>query len=181
MCKSPTLGCRTADLNACGGVSRPVLIILAVSVLAAVALWFGLRKTGEERVRARFSELLEVLDEPPASGLMGRARVVADFRDLFADPVVIEARQAPVNGTFTPDQLAGLYLSAVESGVRVEVEMDVGGVEFPEEGVAVADVEVRGEVIRPGGQRRARKGKARVELRLLEGEWQFAFFQSIQR
>lgn len=159
------------------GWARPGLIAGGAVLCVGLVLWFTLRPAEEDRVRARFDELAELVSGRPSPGLMGKAKVVGAFRDLFLDPVVVEAPSAPVNGVFEPDRLAALFLSALDAGVGVEVSFATEGIEITGEDLARVDAKVSARIVEPGGPVQEETGPARVELRKVEGSWKFSSFE----
>mgnify|MGYP006269364073 FL=1 len=149
----------------------------AVLVGAAVAWFFFLRSSEENRIRERFAELEEIASRPPSAGLLGKAEVIGRFRELFADPVALETPRAPVSGIRSPDELAATYLSLVEAGSSFELSIDPGPIEFPSDDVARAEAKIDARVTRPGGRTRSETGSVLAELRKTEGDWKFALFR----
>ncbi len=163
------------------GLGVVSLIFVAAAAAGLLAFWwFGLRPSAEQEVRQRFEKLSALVAQPPAAGLMGKAKVVGGFRDLFLDPVAIDSPAAGLDGLYSPQQLASAYFSALQSGGTLTVAFDPGRIDFTETGEARVKVNVTATVTQPGKRSRVESGHFEVELRNAEGEWLFSSFDEVR-
>lgn len=157
--------------------------MIGIAAVAGVLLsvwWFVLRPSAEHEVRQQFEELSALVSEPPADGLMGKAKVLGGFRELFLDPVAIDSPAAGLDGLYSPQELAGAYLSAVQSGGVLDLSFDPGRIEFTETGEAHLEAGVVATITKPGGRAREESGRIAVELRETGGEWLFSSFEEVR-
>lgn len=149
-----------------------------LAAFLAVGYWIFFHQSEEDRIKAPFHELEELVSEDIAPGLMGKARVVQTFRRIFQPQVVLETPSAPVSGVYTPEELAGVYLSMREAGAQINVRFRSLSIQSITGSRALVRTQVEASVDEPSGRVATHGAELNVTLEQDEdGRWRFDHFR----
>jgi len=147
-------------------------------IVVGGSYWLFFHQTEKDRIKAPFRELEELVAEDTAPGLMGKARVVQTFRRIFQSQVVLETPSAPVSGVYTPEELAGVYLSMLGAGARIELRFRSLNIQSITDNRALVKARVEASVEEASGRTATHGAEVNVTLEKDgDGKWKLDHFR----
>ena len=96
--------------------------LLSILAIGIAILYFTLGNSEKDKIRLRLNELETLVSTTEATtGLLGKARIIKEFRTLFANPVAIKTNYNPANGIHSPTELAAGYLQLLSTGNQLTI------------------------------------------------------------
>ncbi len=83
-----------------------------IASLVSASLYFVFKSSGEEAIRGKFAELVTLMEEPQAEGMMDKAIQMLTFKTLFAGEVEFVTADFPLSSTQTNKDLMQLFYLA---------------------------------------------------------------------
>ena len=83
-----------------------------IASLVSTTLYFAFKSSGEEAIRAKFDELVIIIDQPQAEGMIDKAVQMLTFKTLFAGEVEFIAEDFPLSSTQSNKDLMQLFYLA---------------------------------------------------------------------
>ncbi|MGE9290337.1 MAG: hypothetical protein ACQKBT_05065 [Puniceicoccales bacterium] len=159
-------------------ILRPLPLLITVLILGTIA-YFILRSGPEDQIRAKLNELAETVSTPAANtdGLLGKAKIIASFQDLLANPVALDTQYSAAQGIRSPKELAAAYLSLLQSGQSVTLEFNSPSITFPHENESKVETKVKASLSRNQQPIRTESGTLYITLgKDPNGDWKFERF-----
>ena len=155
------------------------LLLLAAVLVTGAIVWVVL-PTDQEKIEARFAELIEVVNQEKPADAFGKLERLQRFKALFTSTVYFHAVDLPLQETVTNEELTRFFFSLAERADTVSLRHEA--LEF----LLIADkrAEVKthfhGEARMPDGKLYTSENTLKATLAEVEGEWTFNEFQALE-
>ena len=152
---------------------------LAIVVLLGLGIaWWFIHEDDETRVRDAHATLAELVSRTADDGRLSVLEI-RTLQQMFAEPTVIAGDGEGLLGTWAPNDLAGVIVSAREVFPTLELAFENLAVTFPDPDEAsssftatLSAISERPE-IEPLSEQRSVSGR----MRRVDGEWRFTEFR----
>ncbi len=167
-----------SELQATIVMNLPRPLIFSFLVLAAAGIWFyAFRSSEEDKIRQRLDELSQTITTATAEGMLGKARIISSFQDLFANPVAINTRYRQAQGIHTPKELAASFLAILQSGKTVSLSFHSPHITFESDEKAKVKTTLRASVSQNNQTERAESQQILITLaKTPKDNWVFERF-----
>ncbi len=156
--------------------------IILILLVVMIGIWIALRlsPTEEKRVKKQFHLLSEWGSKDSRESAFTMAKKTKDIGTLFAEACRLEADNASLSGTYTPDEISSFAAQARLQFSEVSLRFYDLDVEFPNEDTAkvLLTAKLTGRLI--AGEYVNEVHELTSVLKKIENRWLFSSFEVIE-